>query len=181
MSSIDESEYVGLANWKVTPPLPDPFEATVGDSTRYTVHLLTIERANDAFLRDRLAEFIAAVLRFAERRSRDETRLVAFEFDLVYCRLTVSLFDADFKREDSDQFKLSVVPWDAEVNGEESDEADWEQRANEMWGRLCSLLKELFNDTDIVPTFERLLSRGFTFALFKRGDTPESWLYISNA
>jgi hypothetical protein len=180
MPVIDKTKYVGLANWKVTPPRPNPFEAVAGDLTEYTVHLLTIERSDDAFLRDRFTEFVATVLRFADRRSRPETRLIAFMFDVVYSCLTVSLFDPDFTHEDTDQFKLSIVPWDAEVNASEPDEPEWDRRTDVIWWRLSGLLNVTLRDPDIQPIFQRLQSRGFTFALLEPNEKREDWQDLAN-
>jgi hypothetical protein len=175
MPPIDRTKFVGLANWKVTRPLPDPFESVTGDLTEYTVHLLTIERADDGFLRERFTESIGTVVRFADRRSRPETRLTAFMFDVVSCLLTVSFFAADFEREDTDQFKVSIVPWDAEVNGAEPDETEWERRTDAIWRRLSDLLEDTLRDPNIVPTFERLRSRGYSFALFEPDEKRDDW------
>jgi hypothetical protein len=175
MSAVDKTKYVGLANWKVTPPLPDPFEAAVGDRTEYRVHLLTIERADDRFLRERFVEFLGTVLRFAERRSRPATRLITFMFDVVYCRLTVSLFDSEVKNEETEQFKLSIVPWEAEVRDSEIDEKEWERRTDAIWWRHVHLLREALRDTDILPSFERLRARGFSFALLEPEEDRADW------
>jgi hypothetical protein len=96
-------------------------------------------------------------------------------FDVVSCLLTVSFFAADFEREDTDQFKVSIVPWDAEVNGAESDETEWERRTDAIWRRLSDLLEDTLRDPNIVPTFERLRSRGYRFALFKPDEKRDDW------
>lgn len=125
----------------------------------YIVHLLRIERCDDAFLAEQLEQFLVSAISCLVRTSRDTTTRLYLTWDPVYSRLEAVACDEPRSYDETHVFKMCFDPWDAEVRPIEN-ESLWQSKIDEVWVRFSSLLTAATAQPHLALLLARLESRG---------------------
>lgn len=170
---MKEAKYTGLSNWKITPPLPDPFGAVAGDKTGYITHNLWIERCDEAFLKSQFMLFAHLCMQTALSSFRAETKVMRFCWDCVYSRLTVTGHDPKISYDDTNVFKLSIQPWDEDAD------VDDEDVQHRLWGEFTTKIKSMITDAlgsaALAPAIAELAKADFVFEFGEHSIEEVEW------
>ena len=133
-------------DWKTTEPVPDVFEASVGDTFLYVIHYaISLAESDDEIRRD-LSETVYKALPYARAATGDRAIFLLLLWDAVYCNLTIVCSDESMMYDSQHVTKCEIHSLERVVSEIEEDVFDTETEAISL--RIENILKNILNNID---------------------------------
>jgi len=133
---------MAMLEWRSSTPLPDPFEAAVGDFTLYQVHFTKSLASKDSDLRSELAQVMEKAASFANENRRDTKLRLLFLWDGVYAAMTVIYTDEHNECDGRNVTKCQFTEIDKELNAISCNEPQWHELQRRFTQRVRVIVEE---------------------------------------